>query len=412
MLLICILAYLGITLIIGISTSRFVKTSEDFILAGRRLPFMLCTTALFATWFGSETILGASAEFSEHGLYGVIEDPFGAALCLLLVGILFARSLYRMKIITFCDFYRNRFGSKVEFVSAVIMVFSYFGWTAAQFVAMGILLNAVTGIPISTGIIVGASIVVIYTLAGGMWAISVTDFMQTIVILGGLLFLLYDISGKAGGLGEAISAVPVGTFRFFPENLSQFAAYMAAWITLGLGAIPSQDIFQRVMSAKDERTAVWSSVASAFMYLSIAFIPMLIILCAKRAYPELTGTIHQMIMPEIVLNHAGLPLQILFFGALLSAVMSTASGAILAPAAILSENLIRPFVGGRINMLFVTRFSVVFIALSSVLMAFRKPAFMSWRQRHLRWDLWRFSFPLLQDFILKKQPLQERCCLW
>ena len=148
MLAVSIVVYLLITISIGFWSSKYVKNTEDFVLAGRSLPLPLAASAMFATWFGSETILGSSSEFIQHGLIGVIEDPFGAALCLFLVGLFFARPLYRMKLLTFGDFYRVKFGKKAELVASLFLVPSYFGWIAAQFVAIGLLLNVVLDIPI------------------------------------------------------------------------------------------------------------------------------------------------------------------------------------------------------------------------------------------------------------------------
>ncbi|MCB0307667.1 MAG: sodium:solute symporter, partial [Calditrichaeota bacterium] len=152
MLLTFIACYLVVTLVIGFWAARRVKSSGDFALAGRRLPMMLAGPALFATWFGSETVMGAPSVFVAEGVLGIIEDPLGAALCLFLAGVLVARPLYKLDILTFNDFYRLRFGRATELVSALFMVPSYFGWIAAQMVAMAILLNVLTGIAIPWGI--------------------------------------------------------------------------------------------------------------------------------------------------------------------------------------------------------------------------------------------------------------------
>ena len=149
MLITFILLYLGLTLLIGWWASRKVTTTQDYVIAGRRLPLLIAASALFATWFGSETILGASAAFVEGGLLGVIEDPFGAALCLILVGMFFARPLYRLNILTFNDFFRIRFGRASELISAFFMIPSYFGWIAAQLVAMAIVFNVLTAMPLA-----------------------------------------------------------------------------------------------------------------------------------------------------------------------------------------------------------------------------------------------------------------------
>ena len=200
MLLIFIGGYLLITLLIGWWASTRVHSTKDFVIAGRNLPLIVAASALFATWFGSETIMGASSEFVEKGLIGVIEDPFGAALCLILVGAFFARPLYRLNILTFNDFFNMRFGRKAELLSAVFMVPSYFGWIAAQLVAMAVVLNVIAGLTIVQGIILCTLVVVIYTYIGGMWAVSITDFVQTIMIITGLIVLSVQLNQQVGGL--------------------------------------------------------------------------------------------------------------------------------------------------------------------------------------------------------------------
>ncbi len=374
MLLVFISLYLLLTILIGVISSRWIKSSRDYVLAGRRLPLVLAASALFATWFGSETVLGASSEFAEHGLLGVIEDPFGAALCLLLVGLLVARPLYRMNILTFCDFYRDRFGPKVELLSSLCMVPSYFGWIAAQLVALGILFQTVAGIPTLAGIWIGTGVVLIYTYIGGMWAISITDFIQTIVIIAGLLFLAIDLGNSAGGFKTVIANTPDGFFRAVPQpNFIDSVHYFAAWITIGLGSIPQQDVFQRVMAARSEKIAVQASYLGAGMYFTVGFIPLFIGLCTVQVYPSLLTSVSdtQLMLPIVVLQQTGTGLQVLFFGALLSAIMSTTSGAILAPATILAENIIKPRwrIQNDTQLLRVLRGSVIAVAVASTVMA-------------------------------------------
>src|SRR3990170_4219526 len=153
------------------------------MLAGRSLPLMLSSAALFATWFGSETVFGASSEFLEGGLYGVIEDPFGAALCLLLFGMFFAGRLYRMKLLTLGDFFKVKYGRSTELVASIFLAPPYIGYIAAQLVAMGLILNVVAGLTLWIGIVISAFIVTVYTYIGGMWAITITDFIQTLVLI-------------------------------------------------------------------------------------------------------------------------------------------------------------------------------------------------------------------------------------
>jgi SSS family solute:Na+ symporter len=376
MLLAFIAGYLLLTLLIGWWASRRVKSTQDFVIAGRNLPMFIAACALFATWFGSETIMGASSEFVEHGLIGVVEDPFGAALCLVLVGAFFARPLYRLNILTFNDFFKMRFSQRAELISAIFMVPSYFGWIAAQLVAMAVVLNVIAGLTILQGIALCSMVVVIYTYIGGMWAVSITDFIQTIMIVAGLLFLATQLSIEVGGVDKVIASTPEGFFNLLPAgDFNSIIHYIAAWITIGLGSIPQQDIFQRVMAAKSAKTAVRASYLSGAMYLTIGFLPLFIGLCGKMLYPEIENGDTQMVIPYMVLEHSGIWLQILFFGALLSAILSTTSGAILAPATVIGENLIKPYFGTLSDrqLLRVMRLSVVGVAFCSALMA-------AWRQ--------------------------------
>lgn len=374
-LLVFIGIYLLGTVLIGWWASSKVKTTRDFVIAGRRLPTSLAACALFATWFGSETILGAPAEFAENGVLGIIEDPFGAALCLVLVGLIYARPLYRLNILTFNDFFKMRFGRTAEITSAVFMIPSYFGWIAAQLVALAIVLKTIIGIPLIYGILLCTVVVVFYTYFGGMWAVSITDAVQSIMIIIGLLLLAYSLSSQAGGIQVVLDAQPDGFFRFLPEAKPMAVMeYFAAWITIGLGSIPQQDVFQRVMAAKSENTAVKAGVIAGLMYLTVGLIPLFIGLCANYLYPSSNLADTQMIIPVIVLEHGSLFLQIVFFGALLSAILSTTSGAILAPATVIGENILRPMLRNNSDklMLHTMRLSVVGVAICAAFLATSK----------------------------------------
>ncbi|WP_448519074.1 sodium:solute symporter family protein [Rhodoflexus sp.] len=374
MLLGFILIYLLITMLIGYWASRRVTTAEDFLIAGKQLPMIVTATALFATWFGSETLMGASSKFIELGVLGVIEDPIGAALCFVLVGLFYARPLYRLNILTINDFFKIRFGRKAELISAIFMVPSYFGWIAAQLVALALLLQTITGLPMVWGIWLSMGVVLFYTYIGGMWAISVTDFLQTFIIIIGLLFLLHRLWGDVGGWEAIEQHTPEGFFDYTPEfSWHGITHYIAALITLGLGSIPSQDLFQRIISSKSERAAVNASLLSGVMYLSIGVMPLMIGLCGSILYPDIMKGDTQLALPTMVMRHTDIWLQIMFMGALLSAILSTTSGAILAPAAVLGENILKPLFKGSTltnrQVLNLMRASVVVVAVLSAIMA-------------------------------------------
>ncbi|MFZ5970340.1 MAG: sodium:solute symporter family protein [Bacteroidota bacterium] len=373
MLLFSIIVYLLLTLLVGYWASRRVKTAGDFMLAGRSLPILLSAAALFATWFGSETVFGASSEFLKGGLYSVIEDPFGAALCLVLFGLFFARRLYNLNLLTLGDFFEVRFGKRTELIASVFLAPPYVGYIAAQLVAMGLILNVVAGMELWHGVVISALVVTFYTYIGGMWAISITDFIQSIIIVVGLAVLAVVLAGKAGGVVAVLEAVPDSTFRFFPSfRFSDVVAWLAAWSVLGLGSLPSQDVFQRAMSSGSANTAVRSCYIAAALYLTVAMLPLFISLCVQHLYPAEAAGDTQLVLPRMVMAHTHMAVQVLFFGSLLSAIMSTTSSAILAPAAILSENLIRPLMyrpPGDKQMLLLTRGAVLLFAVVGTVMA-------------------------------------------
>jgi solute:Na+ symporter, SSS family len=366
--------YLLVTVGVGLLAASRVKSSTDFALAGRTLPLAMVVTTTFATWFGSETVLGISARFVNGGLGEVVEDPFGASMCLVLVGLFFAGRLYRMNLLTLGDYYRTRFGSFVEVFCSLVIIISYLGWVAAQVTALGLVFHLLGGDAISLqgGMVLGTAIVLLYTVFGGMFSVAWTDFMQMIIIVLGLLAIAFMAGGMAGGAGKVVEmASQKDLFRFLPEsNFHDMAFFFAAGITMMLGSIPQQDVFQRVMSAKDEKTARRGPVIGGLCYLVFAFVPMFIVASATLIMPEeskaLLADDPQKLLPTLIMGHMPLIAQVFFFGALISAIMSTASATLLAPSTTFVENILRhmmPNMGDK-QMLRALRLTlVVFTAL-------------------------------------------------
>jgi SSS family transporter len=363
-----VILYLLITVIIGYLSSRRIHNANDFAVAGRKLPFFMTSAALFATWFGSETILGASEEFIEHGLVGVIEEPIGAALCLILVGVFYAKKIYRTNLLTFSDIFRDRFGKSAEIISAVVMIPSFFTWIAAQFLALGLIFQMLFGLNLPMGIMLGTVLVVFYTALGGMWAVSVTDSIQMVVIIAGLLIVLGLFLAKTDLSTVSLKAGD-DFFQLVNTEKMSWWEWFGAWITVGLGSIATQDVFQRVISAKDEKVAVRASVTSGIMYLIIGLVPLLIGLIGSQLYPGFYQIHKGNFISALILYKTPVWIQIVFFGALISAILSTASGAVLAPSTVLAENILRPYLI-RTDLLKIMRYSVVGIAAVSMVLAF------------------------------------------
>ncbi len=352
MLLVLVLLYLLVTIGIGLLAARRVKNTADFAVAGRHLPLMMIVTLTFATWFGSELVLGIPARFMKDGLGGIVEDPFGAGTCLILVGLFIAGRLYRMDLLTISDYYRTRYGSFVEVFCSVIIMVSYLGWVSAQVTALGVVFNLLThgAISIPWGMVMGVISILAYTLLGGMWSVAVTDFIQMIVLIVGLLVLAFFAADMAGGTAPVLDlARHRDLFRFWPEpTWHDGLVFFASAITMMLGSIPQQDGFQRVMSARTVRAAIFGPVIGGMMYIAFAAVPIFLVATALIIMPTETAALikddPQKVLPTLVMEKMPFVMQVIFFGALLSAIKSCASATLLAPTTTFVENILRHFV--------------------------------------------------------------------
>jgi SSS family solute:Na+ symporter len=374
MLLTLVFAYLLVTIAIGLMAAKRVHNTADFAIAGRHLPLAMIVTTTFATWFGSETVLGIPAKFVQNGLSGVVEDPFGAGFCLILVGAFFAARLYSMTLLTISDYYRERYGRTVELLCSLMIMISYLGWVSAQVTALGLVFHLLSGQAISVplGMVIGVVSILAYTLFGGMWSVAVTDFIQMIILVVGLSILAVFAADQAGGADKVIAlATSQDMFRFWPEpNFHDVVFFIASAITMMLGSIPQQDVFQRVMSARDLRAATRGPVLGGVFYILFAFVPMFLVVSALIIMPEKAQSLiaedPQKVLPTLVMEHMPFVMQVLFFGALLSAIKSCASATLLAPSVTFTENIwrpLRPQQSDRQNLLTMRVTVLVFSAL-------------------------------------------------
>lgn len=351
MLIWFVIIYWVVSVGIGLWAALRVKNTADFAAAGHSLPLPIVTATVFATWFGSETVLGIPATFLKNGFGGIVADPFGSSLCLILVGLFFARHLYNRRMLTIGDFFREKYGRTVEVLVTLCIVVSYLGWVAAQIKALGLVFNVVSegAITQTGGMLIGAGSVLIYTLFGGMWAVAITDFIQMIIIVVGMLYIGGEMTAQTGGIGVVIErASAAGKFNFWPEmNLASILGFVAALCTMMLGSIPQQDVFQRITSSKNVNIAVQAALLGGVLYFIFAFVPLYLAYSATIINPGLVNqyldTDPQMILPKLIMNHAPLIAQVMFFGALLSAIKSCASATLLAPSVTFAENIVRGF---------------------------------------------------------------------
>lgn len=362
--------YMLAMILIGWWASRQVKDTKDYIIAGGSLGWPLAFGSVFATWFGAETCMGASAAAHAKGLLGVITDPFGAGLCLILFGVFFAGLFRGMGIETIVDYFAARYGRDVAAALSILYIPAYIGWIGAQLLAFGIILHSMSGLPITPSVIVSTVVVLVYTYLGGMWADVLADFFNMIVLVLGLLIIFPFFIKDLGSLSAARAAVPADFFRFYPSDGAPLSwlNYLQAWMLVGVGSLPAQDLLQRTMSARTPAISKWSSIAAGFFYISIGMIPVLMGIFGRVILPQNTG---ESILIDLAVRYLPGPLIAIMIGALLAAIMSSADSAILAPSSIIGRNIVpylMPGAGERFQ-LNLCRASVVVVGLLSMTLA-------------------------------------------
>ncbi|MCS0595989.1 sodium:solute symporter family protein [Massilia agri] len=373
-LIVFVALYLLGTLGLGMWAGTRIKNTSDFAVAGRSLPLIMVITTTFATWFGAETVMGVPAKFVQGGLNAIIEDPFGAGSCLILVGLFFATKLYKLNLLTIGDYYRQRYGKGIEVFCSVAIILSYLGWVAAQITALGLVFTVLTGgaMAPATGMVIGTLAVLIYVVVGGFLAVAITDFIQMIVLVVGMTIIAFFAADLAGGPDKVLAmAQQADLWRVLPEpSFTDIAFFVGAAITMMFGSIPQQDVFQRVMSAKDAPTARTGAVIVGASYILFAFVPMFIVAAAVVVMGDSAMDIakndYQRLLPTFIMTKMPLIMQILFFGALLSAIKSTSSATLLAPSTSFVENILknlRPGMSDRQLLLAMRITIVVFAAL-------------------------------------------------
>ncbi len=380
-----IVVILLVRLAIGYWASKRVQTTNDYVLAGRRLPIWMAAPSIMATWFAAETLMGSSSEAYKYGLQGVIFDPFGATMCLFLSGLLIVRLARRAQYVTIMDFFQQRYGTTMSVVGTIAQIIGYFGWTAAQIVAGGAILQALLGWDLSVGMVMVAGIVTIYTMAGGLWADTALDFMQMFLTMGGLLIIFTGILWGVGGfdnfLGMAGAQYTDYPFAMGPTEAEGYLGYSghmgwfyyaAAWMAIGLGSIPAQDYLQRTCAAKNENVAVKSTYIAAFLYITFGVLSPFIGMAAYSAIgSDIQAEQTQFVLISMAMKYLHPILTALFVAALASALMSTSDSSMLAGATMFTENIVKVFKPDLSDkaQLFLTRAALMVSGVLSLMIA-------------------------------------------
>ncbi|MEA4861985.1 MAG: sodium:solute symporter family protein [Victivallaceae bacterium] len=390
--------YVIVIMFVGWWSSRKVHDMTDFLVAGRKLPYWMATATLLATWFGAGSSMGVAGAVYKGGLHSVVADPFGAAVSLLIAGFFYVAILRRMRLLTITDIVERAYGKRAGIYSSLWMVPVFIGWLGTQIMGIGKILKLLFGVDEVWGDLLGALIVLIYTYAGGMWAVTLTDVVQVVLIIFGLSLVLPGAVGSVGGLSELIHRIPAADLSLLPPAdpevgaYNTWVAYIGQWVMMGLGCVIGQDLIQRSLASKSPAVARRSAITSGFGYLAIGLIPITIGFCARYinwnagfsmdlfASPGSNVLADpDTVIPVMAVQIMPAWLLALFLSALVSAIMSSADSSLLAATSLVTNNVVRPCfpsISDR-KLLAMTRFSTVVVLAVSLLIAFKMESMYS-----------------------------------
>lgn len=263
LVLIGVIVYIVLQLSFAVFISRRITTEEDYLLAGRQLGPILCTFTVFATWFGAETCVGAAGNAFSDGIGNVSADPFGYGICLLLMGAVFAVPLWRRKLTTLADLFRERFDGRVEKLSVFIMAPGSLMWAAAQIRAFGQVLSASSELGVTVAITIAAAVVIAYTVAGGLLADVWSDLVQGIALIIGLCLLAIAVGMHVSS--EGIDLAPAFTAERldpFPDD-APLLTLLEAWAIPIVGSVIAAELVARVIAARSPAVARGGALGGA-----------------------------------------------------------------------------------------------------------------------------------------------------
>jgi Na+/proline symporter len=334
-----VLLYVLVQLGIGAWVARRIRTEDDYLVAGRRLGYGLGIFTIFATWFGAETVIGAAGRIYADGLSGGSADPFGYALCIFIMGAVFAVPLWRRRLTTMADLFRQRFSAGVERFAVLLMVPTSLLWAAAQVRAFGQVLSASSSLEVHLAITLAAAVVIVYTMSGGLLADAVTDLIQGIALMGGLALLAWAVLRDGSG-AAALRSIEPERLQLLGGGRIPLLEVLESWAIPVFGSVVAAELVARIIAIRSPVIARRSCFAAGGIYLAIGMIPVLLGLAGARLIPGLEHP--EQILPLLARQHLPGVLYLLFAGALVSAILSTVDSALLVSASLVSHNIIVP----------------------------------------------------------------------
>lgn len=355
--------YFAVMLGVGWWGMRRSRSKEDFLVAGRRLGPVFYTGTLAAVVLGGASTIGSTSLGYEYGISGLwLAAMLG--LGILALSLLFSRKLSQLGVYTVSEVFELRYNAAGRVLSGVIMIAYDLMVAVTATLAVGTLFDVLLGIPRVPAILIGGGIVVLYTVLGGMWSITLTDLLQFLIMTAGIFVVLLPASVmRAGGVDSLVQALPSSYFDITAIGGDKIFSYFLIYF---FGMLIGQDVWQRVFTARTESVARYAGVAAGAYVALYGTAAAAIGMAAKVLFPNLPNvddafaTVAQGVLP------AGL--RGLVLAAALAALMSTASATILASSTIAANDLYARFskrtAGVAVNRVFAVGGGVVVIVAS------------------------------------------------
>lgn len=315
------------------------KSEKDFVLAGSRLGYFSHVGCLAAVIIGGAATMGSTTLGYEYGISGfwfVSMMGFGIAA----MGLFVINKISGEDVFTISQLLGRRFGEGTQLISAIVTAIYTLMVVVTQIIGMGSVIHVLLGWALTPSMMIGGGIVLFYTILGGMWSITLTDMIQFVVMTTGVFFIMFPVSVyEVGGLTALFNAVPESHLSLTNIGWDRIFQYFLLYF---FGLMVSQDIWQRVFTAKSDKVAKKSAISAGIYSVLYGLALSIVGMCALVLLPNLTDS--QSAFTSLALEILPAGLLGLVLASVCSALMSNASGAIFASATLITNDIIKVYI--------------------------------------------------------------------
>jgi len=379
-IIVVVVAYMLFMLWIGWYSSKRISSNTDFMLAGRRLGPVLMAGTLAATEIGGGSSLGVVQQgMQNHGI--------SAAWYIITMGIAFviltflAPKFRAATVKTVPEYFRRRYGKSAGIITAIIMLIPLIGLTEGQFVASATILSTMLGIGYKPAIIIVTAIVTAYSVMGGLWSVTMTDFVQVFMIVIGMILAIPFALNTAGGWQNVVANVPPETFNLFkgysPMAVISLVIMYLATFTVG------QEAVSRYYAARDGKAARQGSILAALINFIYAFVPAILGIITLAlinmgifSADEFASVGARYALPVLAVRTMPAIICGLLFAGIISATMSSSDSDLLGAGSIFANDIYRTVIkpdADSKEVMRVTQITMVIVSLIAMLAALFNP---------------------------------------